>query len=200
MCGHRVFWSSCTYRICEGGSTEGIDMADLSFDTATTALALTISRRQAVRAFAALTGAAVLSSIGIEEAVAADPGRCRKLGVICRRDSECCNNFCDPTSRRCACPPGSTECKQSGQCVSCPRGTVLNQRTCQCECAPGSQVCGDVASGLGTCCQSDESCCVNVANQGFCCPPGTSCCVNRFGSFLGCCGQGQTCDDFQGCI
>jgi hypothetical protein len=165
-------------------------MSGRDLDEASKALATSISRRQAVRGFGGVIAASVLSLFGSENAAAQDPGRCRKVGVICRRNSECCSDLCDPASGRCACQPGSTLCRKSGQCIFCPGGSVLNQNTCRCECPAGTQTCG----GDNTCCPLDASCCVNIANQGFCCsPPDTTCCVNQFGSALGCCPTGTTC-------
>jgi hypothetical protein len=144
-------------------------MHDGRFDELTKLGAAPVSRRKAMKAFlvGGATGAvALLQAPSVE----ATPGRCRKVKAICRQDYECCSNFCDPTTGRCACAPGTSFCAQSRQCVRC-RGAgpaAFNPDTCQCEC---DRV-GKVNCDPFTCCEdlanTDTNCCPGYYGGYFC--------------------------------
>jgi hypothetical protein len=135
------------------------------FDDFTKSLSTTTSRRQALKLFAAAGGGSVLSLVMPGRASAIAPGRCRKNGTICRQHEECCSNFCDPATLRCACAPGAEVCPSTGTCVpACTGGKVFNTQTCQCECPPGFTECG------GACCSSAQVC---IRNAGCCTNPTT---------------------------
>ena len=167
-------------------------MSDESFDGLSKALAIAVSRRRALKLFAATAGGAALSLAGARTAFGDDPGRCRKVGTICRRDSECCSGLCDPTTGRCACPGTSTLCPKSGQCITCPGQQVLNTTTCKCECASGTTTCGNEP----LCCPTLTTCCIGTLNgvihAAVCCPSGTTCCHTEGGD-VDCCTTTQTC-------
>jgi len=192
------------------------------FDLMTKLFAGEGSRREMLKRFGGLLGGASLISlaasceqnpvaprIGEPARDLVPPGRCKLPGQNCREHLECCSQFCDPTTATCACQAGTFECPSSGQCVSCPMGQVLNPATCQCECGPGFETCGNTSnqglfccqgqfsfccrsssSNLDTCCPTDWKCCDSPLNP-FCCQPGYSCCVG--GNFNACCPPGTRC-------
>ena len=134
-------------------------MGDDQFDQFARQLAGPVSRRQAVKLFAATTAAGVLGLVGAGEAEA---GRCRKLRHKCRQNYECCSFYCNPSTGLCQCPPGSNTCTHTGLCVFCPPNSTFNQSTCKCECNEGTTVCGD------QCCTSSQTCCPNGYYGPFC--------------------------------
>ncbi len=137
------------------------------FDALAKLLAGGMSRREVLRRLGGTAAGAVLASLGLgcqDEVLAPSrplfaTGRCRTGGRKCRESSECCSNFCDPTTGVCACPPPRVECPASGQCIFCGSDQVLNPTTCQCECVPGTTTC-------------------TVGGNTRCCPQGTQCCVS----------------------
>ena len=164
--------------------------AENRFDQLTRELGTTASRRKAIRIMAGAVATGGLSLIGLRPAGADDPGRCRKIGVPCRRNTECCSGFCDPATARCACPPRTNLCPKTGLCISqCSGGTVFNPETCECDCPPGTVVCVN-SMGFRFCCPAGSTCCDFV-----CCPSGTACC----GTISMCCPTGTTCCGFQCC-
>jgi len=148
-------------------------MTEPRFEELSKALTTTTSRRQAMKIFGATAIGGVMSLVGAGGAGAIAPGRCRKGGTTCRQNLECCSNFCDPSTGRCACPSGTFECPSSGICVGpCGPGQVFNPTTCACECPAGTTTCGQ------TCCTTGQTCC-----SGTCCPRGQvcangACCIN----------------------
>jgi hypothetical protein len=150
-------------------------MSDERFDELSKALAATTTRRQALKILAATAAGGALSLFGARGAAGAQPGRCRRVGAICRQNYECCDFYCDSSTGRCACPPGAGFhlCTKRGQrrCVFCnPSTQSFNPDTCQCECLPGTVPCGE------DCCQTAEQCCSSGFYGAFCCPPGVACC------------------------
>jgi len=153
------------------------------------ALASNTSRREALRRAGGILGAALLASFGIaceSESTAprgrpalldlVPPGRCKLGGQNCRENTECCSEFCDPTTGQCLCPAGSVECPSTGACISCSVDQVLNPETCTCECVGGTALCGSVCCSNGKCC-SEGVCCENGNCCGtVCCPLTTTCC------------------------
>jgi hypothetical protein len=109
-------------------------MGEDKFDEVSKGLARPISRRRAAKLFATAAAGSVATLAGARGVFADDPGRCRKVGTICRRSSECCSGFCHPTKGRCACPGGTHLCSSSGQCISCASGLQFNPTTCKCQC------------------------------------------------------------------
>ena len=161
-------------------------MKDYRFDELTKELAAKpVSRRRALRLLLAGAGAGLLSALTAPNAYAARP--CRTLGQTCQSDAQCCSRYCDNSTFRCACPPGTQLC--NGECVAeCTGGHVLNTQNCKCEC-PSTlpKDCGDV------CCASNTTCCGNT-----CCPSGTTCtnvgcCPNNRACGGECCPPGFTC-------
>ncbi len=158
-----------------------------SFDEVSRELAKTTDRRTAIKLMTGAVAGGALSLMGLRPASADDPGRCRKVGVPCRRSSECCSSYCDPTTARCACAPGTNFCPKTGICIAqCFGGTIFNPETCKCECPAGATTCTSpmgfnfCCAGGGTCC--DFSCCPSGTTCcGFtCCLPGTQCCTSPF--------------------
>lgn len=151
-------------------------MKSQAFDELSKQVATATTRRQALRYFAVAAGATVLPWTAASPAQAA---RCRKNDQPCRASSECCSQFCDPTTGRCAgCDPGTVAC--GGTCVSaCTAPLVLNPLTCACECPNGTAPCGT------TCCSTFYVCC---AQSNSCCPPLTTCCGAG-----NCCTSAQVC-------
>jgi hypothetical protein len=143
-------------------------MSDQSFDELSKALAAPLSRRRAVKLFAATAGGTMLSLMGPRRASAVIPGRCRNAGTICRQSSECCSGLCDANTGRCVCRAPRVNVR--GRCV-CPAGTTT---------------CGD-AGEFSDCC-APELCCDNF----FCCRPGSHCSTCDFG-FMTCCPTGTNC-------
>ena len=148
-------------------------MSEERFDELSKALATSISRRQALKLVAATAFGGALSLVGAGRASATAPGRCRKIGTICRQHYECCDYYCDEFTGRCACPPGANLCpkgpgRPNARCVFCPDNATFDPETCQCRCVEGTTEC-----------------------RGFyltsCCPPGTECCPSGFCSYNGVC-------------
>src|ERR671915_2535885 len=101
------------------------------FDVFTKIFAGEGSRRDMIRRFGGLfAGAAVVSAAGCESAATGpqqvagprvgdplmqfdSPGRCRRNGHKCRENTECCSNFCDPSTATCTCGPFSELCPQT---------------------------------------------------------------------------------------
>ena len=73
-------------------------MTDEQFETLAKGLASQVSRRQAIRAFAAAGAGAMLSAVGIGSVVAPT---CREPGRPCRSGSQCCTGACDRATGRC---------------------------------------------------------------------------------------------------
>jgi hypothetical protein len=138
---------------------------DLRFDDLTKAMSTTTSRRQALKLLATTGAGGMLALVGAGGAHAIAPGRCRKNGTVCRQNIECCSEFCDPATLRCACTPGAEVCPSTGSCVPACTGTqVFNTTTCRCECPTGTTACGS------TCCTSTQAC-----TSGVCCQNPTTC-------------------------
>jgi hypothetical protein len=135
-------------------------MYDVRFDELTKQAGQPLSRRKALKAFmiGGATGAVAL--LQGPSAEAALPGRCRKVKAICRQDYECCSFFCDPTTGRCACPPGANFCKLSKQCVRCFGGGTFDPATCTCTCPEGKIQC------------APNICCDDNPVEVDCCPGG----------------------------
>src|SRR6266480_4447026 len=136
-------------------------------------MAATRSRRHALKLFGvtALGGFASLAGAGKASAF---PGRCFQSGHGCRESTECCSNFCDPSTAQCACSPGSFTCASSGLCVTCGPGQVFNATTCSCVCPSGTKACGSNCCApqpaqvcvSGACCTNPVTC----TSDGQCCP------------------------------
>ena len=148
-------------------------MSEERFDELSKALATTISRRQALKLAGATALGGVLAMMGAGRASAqfGGPGRCRKVGAICRQHSECCDFYCDRVTGRCGCPPGSFLCpggpgRSGSRCVFCPPEATFDPETCTCTCPAGTTQC-----------------------EGFygveCCPAGVACCPGGFCDFYG---------------
>lgn len=146
-------------------------MSDERFDELSKALAATTSRRQALKILVATAAGGAVSLFGARRARGAAPGRCRRVGVICRQDYECCDFFCNPATGRCECPPSPAfhVCRKTRRCIFCdPTTSTFDPETCTCVCTEGTTPCG------GQCCGGDQECC---QGQFFsqCCPTGTCC-------------------------
>jgi len=148
-------------------------MDGLQFDNFTKSLGAATSRRQAIKVLAGAGAGSVMALVGADRAHAIAPGRCRKEGTVCRQNLECCSSFCDPTTLRCACAPGSNVCPSTGACVAaCGRNEVFNPQTCRCEC-PG-QTCNGTCCATGQVCSAPfAGCCTNptvCVDANDCCP------------------------------
>ena len=86
-------------------------MEPTRFDDLTKALAAATSRRQALKTIAATTLGGILGLSGIGN-VFAKP--CATNGKHCNSKTVCCSGYCDPTTRKCACKPGT--CNSSCHC------------------------------------------------------------------------------------
>jgi len=144
------------------------------FDDFTMSLSTATSRRQALKVLAGAGAGGVMALVSADRAGAITPGRCRKEGTVCRQSAECCSNFCDPRTLRCACSPGSNVCPSTGACVpACASNEVFNPETCRCECPPAQQ-CGGVCCASGqVCSQPFGGCCRNptiCTATSECCP------------------------------
>ena len=88
------------------------------------------------------------------------------------KEETCC---VDPTTGQgTCCKRGTTCCRKTGKCFSCPPGQVPNQDTCTCGCPDAQVPCGEK-----------------------CCPPGTRCCLSPTGA-VACCTDNQFCCVTQG--
>jgi hypothetical protein len=151
-------------------------MSDDRFDELSKALATSVSRGRALKAFALAGAGGVLSLIG---AGSASARQCRDVGSSCRSNAECCDRFCDTNTFKCACPSGTNLCPRSNACLpACQPPFVFNAATCACECPAGTQACGT------TCCATNATCCA-AASSSICCPSGLTCCSGT--SFATCC-------------
>jgi hypothetical protein len=140
-------------------------LEELRFDEMTKAMSTTTSRRHALKLLVTTSAGGVLALVGAGGAKAIAPGRCRKNGTVCRQHIECCSEFCDPATLRCACAPGAQLCESTDTCVPACTGTqVFNPTTCRCECPTGTTACG------GTCCAPSQTC-----TSGVCCQNPTLC-------------------------
>src|SRR5690348_8911201 len=93
------------------------------FDDLSKALATAASRRQALKTIAATTLGGILGLSGIGN-VFAKP--CTPIGKHCNSKTVCCSGAsCNPTTRKCACPSGTT--LLNGAC--CPNANVCGS-TC----------------------------------------------------------------------
>ncbi len=124
-------------------------------------------------------------------------------GTVCAdvdcTDAGCCSYFslgqhCDNLfSVQCDTHPGSTF-QGGGFCC----GTILDPSANCCLFDDGfyglQKCCLDRSGTISFCCPDSGTCCDTV-----CCLPGEPCCDDGFGSFY-CCGAGQSCDGFGGCI
>jgi hypothetical protein len=128
------------------------------------ALASATTRRQALKIVGATAVGGALSLVGARSASAIAPGRCRRVGVPCRQDVECCDFFCNRATGRCACPPSTFLCGKSKLCVECRPPGVFNPETCQCECPADTTPCD------GQCCGAGFKCCPSYYGGGFCVP------------------------------
>jgi hypothetical protein len=153
-------------------------MSDERFDELSKAIATTVSRRQALKLVGAAAVGGALSLVGARQAKAVAPGRCRRVGVICRQDYECCDFYCNPATGRCACRPGQDYCRRTRRCISCPPNSTFNADTCECTCNEDTTACD------GSCCTADETCCIGYYG-GQCCPPGIQCCPGGYCDFYG---------------
>src|SRR5213083_2734004 len=143
----------------------------LDFDELSKAVSTSTSRRQAIKLFGATTVGGVLSLVGAGGATAAAPGRCRNAGTVCRQNEECCSHFCDPSTARCACAPGTFTCPSTGICVTCSPGQTFNPTTCACECPAGTTACGNQCCVAGQVCAAG-ACCTNPLT----CSGSSDCC------------------------
>jgi len=144
---------------------------DHEFDELARTLSTTTSRRKALKIFGVATVGGVVSLFGADSAKAL--GRCFQGGHGCRRNDECCSNFCDPTTAKCACGPGTFMCASTGICVGpCPPGTVYNAATCACECPTGTIPVNGTCCANPLICGSSSDCC-----PGFRCDPKTGRCL-----------------------
>ena len=135
-------------------------MDDVQFDELTKKLAAPVSRRHAMKLFAATAATSVAGLAGGAGEAAA--GRCFKLKHPCRQNYECCSFYCNPSTGHCQCPPGSNVCSKTGICVSCPSNSTFNPDTCHCDCDTGTTVCGD------QCCSEGQTCCRSSYGYFFC--------------------------------
>ena len=178
-----------------------------------------VSRREALRRVSGAASGVLLAALGIgcaEDTAGPDAGggidavrgRCKKVGQKCRQDAECCSSFCPPQTGKCSCPPDTTICPNTGQCIFCDSGQVLNPNTCQCECLESCETCsagGTCDAGdFGSCGGCGAVCFTTVEGTPFCgsfafcsdlppctttgdCPTGWACTVNT------CCGVEGVC-------
>ncbi len=114
------------------------------FDDLTKALATGTSRRRVLTGLLGGAGAGALSLLGLRSAGASHG---RPAGATCLGNEHCASDLCDPQTRRCVCPGGTTAC--GGQCVSttCPTGQTLSNSSCQCVCTERSAAVRDRGGG-----------------------------------------------------
>ena len=122
-----------------------------------------VSRRTAMKTFIVGGATGALALLQAQKAEALFPGRCRKVKAICRQDYECCSFFCNPGTGRCACPPGTSFCKKSGQCIRC-HGGVFDPETCTCNC----EAVGLVNCDPFTCCEDRPDPTADCCPGGYC--------------------------------
>ena len=132
-------------------------MEPTRFDDLTKALAAATSRRQALKTIAATTLGGILGLSGIGN-VFAKP--CATNGKHCNSKTVCCSGYCDPTTRKCACKPGtcnsSCPCDAS-QCLTCDSSTGTCVSSCDAcsTCQGGTCV---SSCGSGQVCLSNGTC------------------------------------------
>ncbi len=170
-------------------------MGDEKFAEFSKALASGVSRRQALKLAGATALGGALSLLGAGGARGQVPGRCRRVGVPCRQDGECCDYFCNPATGRCACFPGTFFCRRTRRCIGCGPSEVFNPETCECECVEGTTPCDGACCTAeqtcctgpygGACCNADETCCVDFYGGATCCPPGVACCPGGYCDYYG---------------
>ncbi len=124
------------------------------FDALTRSLSNETSRRRVLKGLLGGAAGGALSLAGLRRAGATHG---RPAGATCIRNEHCASGLCDPQTRRCTCPGGTTAC--GGTCVStaCPAGATLSNASCQCVCtATGQPPCGTGAAAV--CCAEDLGC------------------------------------------
>ena len=162
-------------------------MDSTKFDDLTKVLATSTSRRQALKAIAATTVGGILGLSGIGN-VFAKP--CAPNGRHCNSKTVCCSGFCDSTTKRCACQPGTCSsacpCPSGQTCVNgfcCPTSQVCNGVCCSGTCVNGQCTCpsGCLALANGTCAQI----CTGVPDSCTCGGSGGSVCAGDSSSPTG---------------
>ena len=160
-------------------------MDPTKFDELTKALATSTSRRQALKTIAATTIGGILGLSGIGN-VFAKP--CTPLGRHCNRKSVCCGGgSCDPTTSKCACPPGTT--LLNGAC--CPNANVCGT-TCLAAPCDSSQ-CLTCDSSTGTCVSSCDAGQCQTCQGGTCASSCNACSTCQGGTCVSSCSSGQDC-------
>ncbi len=114
------------------------------FDDLTKAFAAGTSRR---RMLWGLLGGAATGAISLIGRRRAGASHGRPPGATCIRNEHCASDLCDPQTRRCVCPGGTTGC--GGRCVSttCPTGQTLSNSSCRCLHRDGSAAVRDRGGG-----------------------------------------------------
>jgi hypothetical protein len=91
-------------------------MASNNFDEVSRTLAVSTSRRHAMKVlFAGAVGGA-LSLVGIGSTQAR--ANCAAAGVRCGQNNECCSYSCDRTTGVCSCRARDVRCSQNYECCS----------------------------------------------------------------------------------
>ena len=125
-----------------------------------------ITRGKALRLMGAAVVGGTLGSLGIGEA-SADPPCCKRNGKHCTRNTQCCSENGDSTSRTCAaaagCPAGRVELSNG----TCAKLCSINDDCAGCggdeQCVQGTSISGEelfCAVGLGSRapCMDDSQC------------------------------------------
>lgn len=125
------------------------------FDEFTKALANLRSRRAVLRKLGLVTGAAVVTAIGLDESGVA-AATCRPGGSVCRKHGDCCSGTCKPkdaTGRKyCAAAAACTEPDDTACCPSCQVSPIC----CDGNCVGNNELnCG----ACGNTCAAGETCC-----------------------------------------
>ncbi len=119
------------------------------FDEMTRALATGTSRRRVLKG---LTGGVLGTLAGALGVSRVGAGHGRPNGATCIRNEHCASGYCDPQTRRCACPEGTTACGDACVGTTCPAGAVLDPTSCTCVCtATGQAPCGTGTAATCAC-------------------------------------------------
>lgn len=127
------------------------------FDQLSRMVANGLTRRRLMQL---LTGGVGAAAIAMQGTQASDAFICRKTGVLCAKDAQCCSNNCDSDTHRCVGLDLQAPCEESSQCSQTPWSGVI------CE------------SNGGGVCSTGSVCCLP---EGALCPPESTC--NCCGTF-----------------